>query len=133
MNTGASTGDTAILLTYSKTIDKNTILPQKIHKITDYSMVASSGIISDVNFLTDRMFEESTDYSYVYGSEQPTSRLALSIADYVHSRTLSARYRPLGIRMCIASYDDVSRGSILEIDAIGNLHSCQLSCLGELP
>ena len=128
---GVRSEDIAILITWSSWTDKNVLLPRKIHKITDYTGVSSSGIVSDVNFITDKMFEEATEHSFIFGCDPPASRLAMSIADYVHERTISARYRPLGIRTCIASYDEISKASILEIDSIGNLHKCRLTCVGK--
>ena len=127
---GIRSDDVAILITWSSWTDKNVLLPKKIHRITDSIGVSSSGIVSDVNFLTDKMFEEATEHSFIFGCDPPASRLAMSLADYVHERTISARYRPLGIRTCIASYDDISKASIHEIDAIGNLHKCKLTCIG---
>ena len=128
---GVRSEDIAILITWSSWTDKNVLLPRKIHKITDFTGVSSSGIVSDVNFITDKMFEEATEHSFIFGCDPPASRLAMSIADYVHERTISARYRPLGIRTCIASYDEISKASILEIDSIGNLHKCRLTCVGK--
>jgi 20S proteasome alpha/beta subunit len=128
---GICSDEAAVLLTWSSWSDKSVKLPCKIHQITDFTAVSSSGIVSDVNYLTQKIFEEATEHSFVFGSDPPASRMALSLADYVHDRSISARYRPLGIRMCIASYDDISNASITEIDAIGNLHRCKLSCIGK--
>ena len=129
---GICSDEAAVLLTWSSWSDRSVKLPRKIHQITDFTAVSSSGIVSDVNYLTQKMFEEATEHSFVFGSDPPASRMAMSLADYVHDRSISARYRPLGIRMCIASYDDMSNASITEIDAIGNLHRCRLSCIGKL-
>ena len=129
---GICTSDSAILVTWSGWTDRSVKLPCKIHQITEFTGVSSSGIISDVNYLTNKIFEEATEHSFAFGSDPPASRMALSLADYIHDRSMSARYRPLGIRMCIASYDEVSKASITEIDVIGNIHRCKLSCIGEL-
>lgn len=128
---GICSEEAAVLLTWSSVSDGTLKLPEKIQKITEHTGVSSSGILSDVKFLTDKMFNEATEHSFVFGSDPPASRLSLSIADYVHDRSISARYRPLGIRMCIASYDKTFKASITEIDAIGNLHRCKVSCIGE--
>lgn len=128
---GITSGEVAILITYTSWGDRNVKVPRKIHRITDFTGVSSSGIASDVNFLTNKMFEEATEHSFVFGCDPPATRLAMSISDYVHGRSLSVRYRPLGIRMCIATYDDISKASIYEIDAIGNFHRCKLSCIGK--
>lgn len=128
---GICSDDAAVILTWSSVADGTFKLPEKIQKITEYTAVSSSGIMSDVKFLTDKIFNEATEHSFIFGSDPPASRMALSIADYVHDRTISARYRPLGIRMCIASYDEKLKATITEIDAIGNLHRCTLSCIGE--
>jgi 20S proteasome alpha/beta subunit len=128
---GITSGEIAILITYTSWDDRNIKIPLKIHRISDYTGVSSSGITSDVNFLTNKMFEEATEQSFIFGCDPPATRLAMSIADYVHGRSLSIRYRPLGIRMCIASYDDTSKATVHEIDAIGNFHRCKLSCVGK--
>jgi 20S proteasome alpha/beta subunit len=104
--------------------------PRKIRKLTESIGLGSSGIVSDVDFLANKMFEEANDYLYLFKSDPPAIRIAQSIADFMHERTLSARYRPMGVRMCVASFDAVANATITEIDPIGNIHRCELSCLG---
>ena len=127
---GICSDDVAVLLAWSACSDRNVEPTQKVNRITDFIGVSSSGIVSDVNFITDRMFEEATEHSFIFGCDPVPLRLAMSLANYVHERTISARYRPLGLRTCIASFNDVSKASILEIDAIGNVHKCKLTCIG---
>jgi 20S proteasome alpha/beta subunit len=126
---GACSDRAAVILTWSP-VPKNSLPIRKIHRITKMCGVSSSGIVSDVHFVTNKLFEDSLDHVQLFGSETPAIRAATNIANYVHERTLSVRYRPLGIRMCIASYDETSKGSILEIDAMGNLNRCRVACIG---
>lgn len=126
---GACSDRAAVILTWSP-VPKNSLPIRKIHRISKMCGVSSSGIVSDVQFVTNKLFEDSLDHVQLFGSETPAIRAATNIANYVHERTLSVRYRPLGIRMCIASYDETSKGSILEIDAMGNLNKCKVACIG---
>ena len=119
----------ATLLTWSP-VPTNSFPLRKIHRITSNFGVSSSGVVSDVHYLTNKLFEESLDQLQNFGSETPAIRAANSLASLMHRRTIDDSSRPLGVRMCFANYDDISKGSILEIDPMGNLHKCKVTCVG---
>ena len=128
---GACSDTAAVLLTWSP-VPSSSLPSRKIHRIARTFGVSSSGIASDVHFATNKLFEDAMDHLQLYGSEAPAVRVAKNLATYMHERTLSVRYRPLGIRMCLAAYDQTSRGAIYEIDPMGNLHRCTCTCVGPM-
>ena len=119
----------ATLLTWSP-VPINSFPLRKIHRITSNFGVSSSGVVSDVHYLTNKLFEESLEQFQNFGSDIPAIRAANSLASLMHRRTIDDSSRPLGVRMCFANYDDISKGSILEIDPMGNLHQCKVTCTG---
>ena len=131
---GVRSNSSAVLFTWADRPDDDDVFsyspPRKIRKLTESIGIASSGIVSDVDYLANMMFEEANEYIYLFNSDPPASRLAQTVADFVHERTLSSRYRPMGVRICIASYDTVSNATITEIDVMGNVRQCELSCIG---
>jgi hypothetical protein len=92
--------------------------------------VACSGIISDSQFIIQRLFEEAQNYYSIYDSEIPVKRLVLSLSKLVHKNTMSTNIRPFGVRTCFISYDDVSKCSVLEVDCMGSCHDCYATSLG---
>lgn len=77
------------------------------------------------------MFEKTSDHLYAYGTDPSIHRLAKEAADICHMRTL-ANNRPLGIKAIFAGTDKTNSPSLLEIDPVGNIHNCKISCLGLL-
>jgi 20S proteasome alpha/beta subunit len=128
---GVCSDTAAVLLTWSP-VPPTSLPSRKIHRIARTFGVSSSGIASDVHFATNKVFEEALEHVHLFGSEAPAIRVAKSLATYLHKQTLVARLRPLGIRMCVASYDRTSRGAIYEIDPMGNLHRCTCACVGPM-
>ena len=118
----------ATLLTWSP-VPTNSFPLRKIHRITSNFGVSSSGVVSDVQHLTNKLFEQSLNQLHAFGSETPAIRAANDLASLMHERTMFGM-RPLGVRMCFANYDPISKGSILEIDPMGNLHKCKVTCVG---
>lgn len=95
-------------------------------------MASCSGVISDRNFILDKLNDEFSNYLYVFSSEMPLSRLANSISKYIYSHTLSNRYRPFGIRLSIVGYDTLRRTtSLFDIDPSGFCYDSEIVCTGE--
>jgi 20S proteasome alpha/beta subunit len=94
--------------------------------------VTYSGIASDCRYLTNKLFEENSDHLYLYGSNSIGKRLALNIAQKNHKRSLYSNQRLFGAKLCIAYCDTKIGSQILEIDPLGSIYECKLTCLGKL-
>jgi 20S proteasome alpha/beta subunit len=128
---GAHSDDYSIILTWSRHIDAAMEAPSKIHRVADFMGISSAGVVSDVNILHDKIFDDVIESSFIFGGPSPAIRIATRVADLMHGRTLSAMHRPFGVRICFISYDEVSKARVFEIDSMGNLHRCKLSFIGQ--
>ena len=101
---GLCSNSYAVLFTWQdNALESSQIKLRKIHRITNSIGVCGSGVVSDVNFLINKLFEDSVQHVYLYGEDPPPIRIVSSLADYVHEKTLSARFRPLGVRILAGS------------------------------
>lgn len=93
--------------------------------------LAHIGLVPDCVHLSEKLFEETSEYRYVYNSEISGRRLITSIATYIHEHTLyPSSLRPFGVNLCMINYDNVHGPQIYEVDCFGNVHNRQLTCLG---
>lgn len=127
----ATTTD-VILVSYNQKTDNSVVKQEKIKKISPYFVVGGAGLISDVSYLTNKIFEETLDYSSTFGSSPPIRKIASEIAELMHERTLIAAYRPFGAALCLAGLDDEVSPVLFEIDPTGSLRRKKLSSIGKL-
>lgn len=106
--------------------------PPKVRKIADTLAIAATGVVSDVNHLTNKIFEEYVEHENLYGKPQPLKTVASNLATYVHERTLTSYYRPFGVSMVVFGEDDNGGTRLFEIDPMGNCHTCTMCCAGNV-
>lgn len=88
------------------------------------------GITADCAYLKNKMFEEISNSQYVFGSPLIGKRLASNIAARIHRQTLEIHLRPFGVKLCIACIDEIAGPQVFEVDGLGSMHSCRITCLG---
>ena len=123
--------DHAVIVSWSKNTDKQSLQQSTIYRISQNLGVTAVGISSDCSHITNMIKEEVEQHDYVFASSLPSKKLAATIANYVHMHTIDMRYRPLGIRLVMCSYDALFQAQVFEVDSLGNLYKCKLSCLGQ--
>lgn len=101
-------------------------------KISDKICMAVEGIAADALFVADKAVEEHAEHMFVFNSEVPLRRLAGSIAQMVHRRTLSPFMRPFGIRALFVGVDGNRLPQVLEVDPLGSVHHCKIVFVGPL-
>lgn len=126
---GLSSKDGAVLISWARRGGKSLTPLQQLVPLTQYSGIAARGVASDIGYAQNLLFEQASQHSLVYSSPIPTGRLARMLADQMHLRTMQRQFRPLGLRTCIAGYDE-DRGCLFEVDVMGNCFECTASCLG---
>lgn len=128
--------DVSILLLYKGDMKSNLLMKEQsytdvsIKRISNNIGCASTGISSDINYLTNKLFKGVLNHETVFDSSVPVIRITNNLASYIHSRTITSKYRPFGIRLCIVGYDKSLGSLVLDIDALGNKHQNKLCCLG---
>jgi 20S proteasome alpha/beta subunit len=126
--------DTAILISYRGDIKSNALLKQSsnlsMKMISNNIGYGATGISSDINYLSNKLFDIVLNHETIFDSFVPIIRITDNLASYIHSRTITSKYRPFGIRLCIIGYDKSNGASVIDIDALGNKHQNKLCCLG---
>jgi 20S proteasome alpha/beta subunit len=127
--------DSIVILTYSNSIDSSALQYKsaglkKIRMLCKSVAYCASGIMADSLYLSNRLFEDVTRNVYEFGTEPSIQRISKVAADMLHQRTLGQQ-RPLGLKVLLSGWDSRGRLHIIEVDPIGNMHSCQVSCIGK--
>lgn len=125
---GCQSKNASILVTYSSNcIENRSNNPIKM----SYAFgIAITGLAADATYITNKIFDDYSEYKFIYDAHIPIQRLAANIAQMKHKRTLSLAQRPYGIRTVIIGYDDHLLHQLYEIDPIGSLHKCKLCLVG---
>jgi 20S proteasome alpha/beta subunit len=114
--------------------------------------ICGTGVSADLRYLSDSMLEKSLDHSITFNSPMPLERLANEIAETLYENTLREGRRPYGVSILLFGRstssarkdldssvlhgeegEDCSPLKIIEIDLLGNVHDCLLTCIGETP
>ena len=91
----------------------------------------ASGIAADSQYLANKMFGKVSNHMYLFGTDPSIYRLSKEAADLIHTRTMTNE-RPLGIKAIFCGHDKQGQLALIEIDPIGNLYDCKVSCLGPM-
>eukprot|EP01041_Mallomonas_annulata_P004921 gene4921-9814_t len=127
----AKSRDYAIILTSTNLEQLKDSSHEKIHSLTPNLCLTASGISSDFTYIKDIIHSTISDNIYTFNTIPRVSQMVSSIAEIFHERTMSARYRPFGIRLLFVGYDDTSGAFIYEIDPMGNTYNCEQAFLGK--
>lgn len=123
--------DTCIMLTWKQRGNVNISPPySKLQQVADNMVIGVSGIVSDGNHLSNKLFEMIQHNHLTYNSNSNVCRSATAIGEYMHGMTLSTQLRPFGVSLCIMGFDDVHDAMIVELDPLGNCRRCKVTCLG---
>ena len=94
--------------------------PSGVFKLAKSLGLVAGGITSDVNFLADKSFDEVLNSVQRFGTIPSAARIASSIADHMHGKTLSVFTRPYGATLCFFGFDDCALGSEKNIGRTSN-------------
>ena len=132
-------------------------VPSKLHKLCDHMGILGTGIITDINYLSNICFEMMIKHIKSYDTHPTLQRLSSQLSEFIHDNTNTINKRPYGVSLCLFSYSDndnddgnssndgdisneyrsgrrhsrVGRGgSMFLIDPSGNMETRQLCFLG---
>lgn len=131
--------ESIIVITHSQSDEslcvQQTRPAKKVRALCASIAYCASGITTDSQYLSTKMFEKVSDHLYMFGSDPSIYRLSKEAADLLRMRTLT-NHRPLGIRAlflgCNNSHNKKKNLVLIEVDPIGNIHDCKLSSLGNV-
>eukprot|EP01038_Epipyxis_sp_PR26KG_P005177 gene5177-7204_t len=125
---GATNHDTSILVSYRT---RGTIsLTSKVHKLTRWSAIGVSGIVSDGTHILNKITEELIDYRAKFEADPPIQRLLSTISDYLYDKTCNSYSRPLGVNVCCICYDESNKAQVIEMDPMGDRKESEFVCIG---
>uniref|UniRef100_A0A7S4NMN6 Proteasome alpha-type subunits domain-containing protein n=1 Tax=Paramoeba aestuarina TaxID=180227 RepID=A0A7S4NMN6_9EUKA len=102
---------------------------KKTFRISRNIGICVSGIISDARKVSAHMRMEALDHEYLHDTTISAGELMELASEKVHSYTLSASKRPLGMGFVLIGYDQ-SGGHIYECWPSGVALPCRISAMG---
>lgn len=109
-------------------------LDRKVSRLTDSLYISGVGIASDVSFVVQQSQTMVMDSECTFGQSLSLPRLSRRLSNLIHSRSLRSDERPLGMTMLMFGEDssnlDGNGFRLQEIDTLGNLFDCQITCIG---
>lgn len=125
-----SSNDFIVIITLKK-IDNNMIvkIPSKLHKLSNTMGITGTGIVSDINYLSQITFNEVVKMK-INGLYPHIGRISSSLAHHMQKKTMTSIDRPYGVSLCLFSYDSSSLTNLYTLDSIGNIQKKDLVILG---
>jgi proteasome alpha subunit len=124
--------DGVILVTDKRIIDK-LVIPdtiEKIFKIDDHLMATAAGILSDARVLVERAQIKAQQHSVEYDTPIDNLAVVKDICNLKQLTTQSGGYRPFGVSLLIAGYDN-GKLSLFETDPTGLYYQYKATIIGE--
>ncbi|ENN95738.1 proteasome subunit alpha [Methanocaldococcus villosus KIN24-T80] len=103
---------------------------EKIFRIDDHVIAATSGLVADARVLIDRARLEAQIYRLTYGEEIPIELLAKKICDIKQAYTQHGGVRPFGVSLLIAGIDKDNEPRLFETDPSGALIEYKATAIG---
>lgn len=94
----------------------------RIYSINKHIGMVLTGLIPDGRALVQRARSESNSYYEFHGIPIPGKVLAERMATTIHQNTMLSWYRPYGVVIIIASYDEFNGPALHMIDASGQCY-----------
>ena len=103
---------------------------EKVFEIDTHMGIVISGMTADARFLTKFMRNACLNYSYVYGSKQPTERLISVIGKKSQAKTCHPYKRPFGVGLLVGSVDQAGT-HLFETCPSGNYYEYMAMAIGD--
>lgn len=81
-------------------------VPSKLHKLCDHIGILGTGIITDINYLSNICFEMMIKHIKSYDTHPTLRRLSSQLSEFIHDNTNTINKRPYGVSLCLFSYDN---------------------------
>ncbi|KAF0987948.1 hypothetical protein HZS_7963 [Henneguya salminicola] len=133
--------DGVILGSEKRNIDKllDSILPEKIYKVSDNIICSVAGVTSDATTLINQMRIMSERHFYKFQEGITVEQLVTSICNtkqqYTqvggHLSVLISGYRPFGVSLLYAGWDCQEGFQLFQSDPSGNYSGWKSTCIGK--
>lgn len=122
-----------LLMIVEKRIPYTLVVPEsieKIFKLEENIICATSGLIADARVLVEYAREEMMDYRLRYDEKMPVAELVKRISNIKRIYTQYGGVRPFGVSLLIAGIDD-SGMNLFETDPSGAYKKYSAGSIGE--
>lgn len=107
-----------VILVAEKLLEHKLLLPSSgkiVHKVDKSSGIAYTGYTQDGRAIVPVAEHECSNYKDYYGESIPPHVLSERIAQYMHLHTMYGGYRPFGLGVLVAGYDDLAKKAFLHM------------------
>uniref|UniRef100_A0A7S3PKQ0 Proteasome subunit alpha type n=1 Tax=Aplanochytrium stocchinoi TaxID=215587 RepID=A0A7S3PKQ0_9STRA len=107
-----------VVIGVEKLVLNKLLLPtsgKMVHKVDNHAGMAYTGYVPDGRAIVPAAESECMNYKDYYGENMPPHTLSSRIGAYMHAHTMYGGYRPFGLGVLIAGYDDVDKESYLHM------------------
>lgn len=107
-----------VIIGTEKLVVNKLLLPtsgKMVHKVDNHAGIAYTGYVPDGRAIVPAAEAECGNYKDYYGEEAPPHVLAGRVGAYMHAHTCYGGYRPFGLAVLIAAFDEVDNESYLHM------------------
>jgi 20S proteasome subunit alpha 3 len=102
-----------------------------VHILDDHIFCSISGNTADATSLIDDARVYAQKFTYSYGKPIPCEQIVRFICEEKHWYTQFGSYRPLGIHLMYAGYDEIEGFQLYSSDPSGNYYSWKAHATGQ--
>lgn len=103
---------------------------KKVHFVDPHVCIAVSGFVFEATQLIDLAKQECASYREVYNSPIPVENLCDYLSNVLHMLTRDGRYRPLGVSLVVAGWDDELGPQLFTTDPEGSFSGWNAVAIG---
>lgn len=122
-----------ILLTAARKVRNSKLIVEsskKVHFVDRHVCVAVSGFVFEATQLIDLAKQECANYREIYNSPIPIENLCDYLSNILHMLTRDGRYRPLGVSLVVAGWDEESGPQLFTTDPEGSFSGWNAVAIG---
>jgi len=131
---GLSCSD-GVVLGVEKTMHSPLLLPSSNPRIFTVDVgagVAFAGYNADGRPLAKRVADEAANYRSTWGGPVPPHELANRVGQFMHAHTVYGGYRPYGVSLLLAGYDEREKRAALHVvEPSGETHRYRAYAVGK--
>uniref|UniRef100_A0A914DJK6 Proteasome subunit alpha type n=1 Tax=Acrobeloides nanus TaxID=290746 RepID=A0A914DJK6_9BILA len=108
----------------------DTVLAEKIYRISDNIACTVAGITADANILINHLRYWAADYKYNYGESIPVEQLVQYLCNEKQRYTQVGGKRPFGVSLLYMGWDQHYGYQLYQSDPSGNYTGWKATCIG---
>lgn len=130
---GILASDGIVIAAEKKNVHKlldDTVLAEKIYRLSDNISCTVAGITADANILINHLRLSAAQYKLAYGEEMPVEQLVQDLCNQKQRYTQVGGKRPFGVSLLYAGWDRHYGYQLYQSDPSGNYTGWKATCIG---